>query len=199
MLHARNSEDAVALGDLDARAVPSPATSKPGSPIPGDALMPADNPFEPPDSATPLRGFGGGSSGDSAVMQPSSSPPPPTPAAVDIGVSPFDDSNSVPTPTAPKRPTLQVKSVSTSGHPPPQPLGLPPPKTPPPRVMTPGVTSPPGPTPQPSATRSSNEDDDGNEHTWRNRWWTDWLCGCREGPDRGGDDQVGFFFNSSYS
>lgn len=22
------------------------------------------------------------------------------------------------------------------------------------------------------------------------RWWTDWLCGCREGPDRGGDHQV---------
>jgi hypothetical protein len=22
------------------------------------------------------------------------------------------------------------------------------------------------------------------------RWWTDWLCGCSEGPDRGGDIQV---------
>lgn len=23
------------------------------------------------------------------------------------------------------------------------------------------------------------------------RWWHEWLCGCGEGPDRGGDHQVG--------
>jgi hypothetical protein len=29
-----------------------------------------------------------------------------------------------------------------------------------------------------------------DEEAETGRWWTDWLCGCREGPDRGGDHQV---------
>ena len=38
------------------------------------------------------------------------------------------------------------------------------------------------------------DDEDDVEPPFKGRWWTDWLCGCREGPDRGGDHQV-----SSYS
>lgn len=191
VLHARNSEDAVAMSDLETRSVQSPGSSNPSSPVPPTFTPMAENPFEPPDSASPLRGFEGSSGSGSAVMNPSSSPPPPTPAALDMGVSPFDDSKSVPTPTALKRPTLQADHAITSAPPPPQPLNLPPPKTPPPRMLSPGITSPPSPTPNPSVTGSGNAD--ANEPQWKKRWWTDWLCGCREGPDRGGDDQVGYF------
>lgn len=35
------------------------------------------------------------------------------------------------------------------------------------------------------------EDEDDVEPPFKGRWWTDWLCGCREGPDRGGDHQAG--------
>jgi len=35
------------------------------------------------------------------------------------------------------------------------------------------------------------EDDDDIEPPFNGRWWTDWLCGCREGADRGGDHQAG--------
>lgn len=62
-------------------------------------------------------------------------------------------------------------------------------------MLSPGITSPPGPTPNPSVTGSGIAD--ATEPQWKNRWWTDWLCGCREGPDRGGDDQVGLFYYPS--
>lgn len=38
--------------------------------------------------------------------------------------------------------------------------------------------------------RRPDGDDDDDSPAEVGRWWTDWLCGCREGPDRGGDHQV---------
>ncbi|KAG0706119.1 hypothetical protein DFH29DRAFT_204644 [Suillus ampliporus] len=65
--------------------------------------------------------------------------------------------------------------------PPPQPLGLPPPLTPPPK----GRMAPMKPTPPPTLHQEPIEPEQ------EVRWWHDWLCGCSEGPDRGGDNQAG--------
>jgi len=62
---------------------------------------------------------------------------------------------------------------------PPQPLHLPPPKTPPPPPVS----------PQPSEAASPKQSFD--DEPGRGRWWTEWLCGCSEGTDRGGDKQAG--------
>jgi hypothetical protein len=64
--------------------------------------------------------------------------------------------------------------------PPPGPLDLPSPRTPPPRTDT----SPP---PAAASIRSPNGEAGAVKPT---RWWHEWLCGCGEGPDRGGEDQV---------
>lgn len=68
--------------------------------------------------------------------------------------------------------------------PPPQPLGLPPPLTPPPKGTRPRV-APMKATPPPTLHQEPIEPEQ------EVRWWHDWLCGCNEGPDRGGDNQVG--------
>ncbi|KAF8325225.1 uncharacterized protein EI90DRAFT_3019192 [Cantharellus anzutake] len=69
----------------------------------------------------------------------------------------------------------------------PAPLGLPPP--------TIGVvTRPPENTQQMSQDKSrvdNDENEDDVNPPFNGRWWTDWLCGCREGADRGGDHQAG--------
>lgn len=68
--------------------------------------------------------------------------------------------------------------------PPPQQLGLPPPLTPPPKGARPRMT-PMKSTPPPMLRQEPIEPEQ------EVRWWHDWLCGCSEGPDRGGDNQVG--------
>ncbi|KAG1775340.1 hypothetical protein EV702DRAFT_1199367 [Suillus placidus] len=67
---------------------------------------------------------------------------------------------------------------------PPQPLGLPPPLTPPPKRTRPRM-APMKPTPPPMLHQEPIEPEQ------EVRWWHDWLCGCSEGPDRGGDNQAG--------
>lgn len=65
-----------------------------------------------------------------------------------------------------------VVITTTRQPPPPKPLGLPKPKTPPPPI-------------------DGEEDGDaGNGEVKKTRWWHELLCGCGEGPDRGGDHQV---------
>ncbi|KAG1734737.1 uncharacterized protein EDB91DRAFT_1146589 [Suillus paluster] len=68
--------------------------------------------------------------------------------------------------------------------PPPQPLGLPPPLTPPPKGTRPRM-APMKSTPPPTLRQEPMEPEQ------EVRWWHDWLCGCSEGPDRGGDNQAG--------
>ncbi|EJD02984.1 uncharacterized protein FOMMEDRAFT_20161 [Fomitiporia mediterranea MF3/22] len=236
VVHAQlgqSSDDALPLSEFNgggsSNMLVSPATSKPPSPTGqnhgtnskenGVLGVPTivENPFEPPDSATPLRGFppddederDGDGMESSAVMRPSS-PPPAFPPGLDPpdSASPFNEPGARP----PDRPTLQATS-SFSSHPnlqssqihhplgpPPRPLDLPPPKTPPPRTDvdgTPVVTVPPKrlPVPVPSATRRGDvnnrngqmRDQMGSEQLEEqeeHRWWTDWLCGCREEKDR---------------
>lgn len=127
-----------------------------------------DNPFDSPTEtigpfsvSTELQ--------DSPVMNPSSEPPTP-PISKNL----------------PDRPDLEP-SLTTRQPPPPQPLGLPAPVAPPPRVDIPNSDQPPHLTPPLSVRPSSPVEEDVKE----TRWWHDWLCGCSEGPDRGGDSQVG--------
>ncbi|KAG8213690.1 hypothetical protein J3R82DRAFT_10388 [Butyriboletus roseoflavus] len=65
--------------------------------------------------------------------------------------------------------------------PPPRPLGLPPPPEDIPHA------TPLQPTSQPVLRPPRREDPEESQEV---RWWHDWLCGCGEGPDRGGDNQV---------
>ncbi|KAH7888579.1 hypothetical protein F5I97DRAFT_719958 [Phlebopus sp. FC_14] len=87
----------------------------------------------------------------------------------------------------PTRPTTLPSSKTLV--PPPLPLGLPPPVTPPPPGEAPQMV-PLRPTPPPALSPpppSLVEPEERREV----RWWHDWLCGCGEGSDRGGDSQAG--------
>jgi hypothetical protein len=71
----------------------------------------------------------------------------------------------------------------------PAPLDLPEPRSPPPRTATPHANRPPEPFPRPDS-RMSHAAAYGDEDEKLVRWWTEWLCGCSEGADRGGEIQV---------
>lgn len=160
----RTAEDGVPLDDIEG----SPAITPAPSPEPGD------NPFATPAASTLslnniLR---------PAIMTASSS------------MNPFEphgngDDASPTTPTA-KRSTLEASSSSSRQPPPPEPLDLPRPRTPPPRTETPHANRPPEPIPPPTVAPPQQEE----EPPAQTRWWTEWLCGCSEGPDRGGDHQA---------
>ncbi|KAH9910952.1 hypothetical protein B0H21DRAFT_489365 [Amylocystis lapponica] len=110
----------------------------------------------------------------SAIMTPSASyPDGAEPAALLSDTSP--------------RPTLEASS-SFSKHPPPKPLDLPKPRSPPPRTETPHANRPPEPIPPPVLSPPPPVPEVEPEEK---RWWTEWLCGCSEGADRGGDNQAG--------
>lgn len=75
------------------------------------------------------------------------------------------------------------RSKRKSYIPPPQPLDIPQPLTPPPRTGSPHANRPPEPIPAPAISEAAQEQE---EEVSDKRWWTDWLCGCREH----GDNQV---------
>jgi len=85
------------------------------------------------------------------------------------------------------------KQKKRRGPPPPQPLGLPKPRTPPPKNSEGQayIADPPDLTAGPSATASGEGQPNLDETGKEVKWWTDWLCGCSEGPDRGGYHQSG--------
>jgi len=135
---------------------------------------------------------------------PSPSPSPSARSFADLGdpfanppepVSPFADQYSrkvtpntsldvPPSPSPSSSSLLRTSSSPKSRVPPPRPLHLPSPRTPPPVDKAPRPTSPP----------SSTGVREPNESSSEPRWWHDWLCGCTEGPDRGGDSQVTISF-----
>lgn len=82
-------------------------------------------------------------------------------------------SDSVTTPTA-----AAPGDSSPRSHPPPQPLDLPKPRTPPPRNGTPHADRPPEPIAAPNVNAGVREEEASDK-----RWWTDWLCGCRQDGD----------------
>ncbi|KAI0035875.1 hypothetical protein K488DRAFT_76340 [Vararia minispora EC-137] len=71
---------------------------------------------------------------------------------------------------------------------PPAPLDLPAPRSPPPRgdTSTPAIHRPPEPRSPPDSSRAASPEDPGPPV----RWWHEILCGCGEGPDRGGEVQA---------
>ena len=103
-------------------------------------------------------------------------------------LSPFDDVHaardvsSSPSPSLVRKEPFHIagdvagsKAVNpprTKQPPPPKPLNLPPPRSP------------------PLVYASDASTKDGSRKASDVRWWHDWLCGCGEGPDRGGEIQV---------
>ncbi|KAF9654015.1 hypothetical protein BDM02DRAFT_3107232 [Thelephora ganbajun] len=87
----------------------------------------------------------------------------------------------------------EVEQKRKRGPPLPQPLGLPKPRTPPPRDDRGQVyiNEPPDRTTALSTTPRGTNHLNSNETEKEARWWTEWLCGCSEGPDRGGYNQSG--------
>ncbi|KAK7041934.1 hypothetical protein VNI00_008916 [Paramarasmius palmivorus] len=137
---------------------PSPAT--PETITENDPRNPFANPPEP------LLSPFADSHQSAAVMSPTTEPPP---------VSQNSSGSTS------ERPTLQATSSFTGKAPPPQPLGLPPPRTPPP------IDEPPHSTPAPTLYPEGEAVQEEKEV----RWWHEILCGCGEGRDRGGDHQAG--------
>jgi hypothetical protein len=84
-----------------------------------------------------------------------------------------------------QHPTKKKKSRTINA---PAPLDLPKPRSPPPRTASPLASRPPEPFPRPESSMSVHEAEHEDEKPVQ--WWTEWLCGCSEGPDRGGESQV---------
>ncbi|KAH8119383.1 hypothetical protein DFH11DRAFT_442587 [Phellopilus nigrolimitatus] len=198
----QTSEDALPLSDLNNDPM-SPGTSKPASPTfsspisytatSAARILPippiVENPFEPPDSPIPLHSFPIDAEDASAATRLSS---PPSATRVFQEDLPFDDQATVANVSS-LRANSSVFPPQNPLHPPPRPIDLPSPKTPPPRMLTPGVivSSPPERVPPPAQMRLEAVTSEQNTPEQEHRWWTDWLCGCREGTDRGGDNQAG--------
>jgi len=161
-VRTHESEEGVPMEELD----PSPPVSAANSPEPSfsQAVYEAENPFENPAHVRSGSTTSLNTPGRSAVMSESSEPT-----------------------LVPSTPISNPKG--RRHHPPPEPLDLPRPRSPPPRSETPHANKPPEPIPPPRATPM--EDDGHVTEVPETRWWTDWLCGCNEGPDRGGDNQAG--------
>lgn len=101
-------------------------------------------------------------------------------------LSPFSDIHQLEQPEAVQVPyenkalaSVHANPPKTSHPPTPKPLSLPPPRTPPPIASLSPMS------------HSNPTYADNSEHLPQDtRWWHEWLCGCGEGPDRGGDNQV---------
>jgi len=173
VLPDNENEDGLPLEDLDRTPPPSGAntptmkqrfdTSPPYSNAAG-----TDNPFENPDnirnaSTTSLN------TPDHPTILTESSEPHPT----------FSNSQA-------------DEEKTRKGPPPPQPLGLPKPRTPPPRGYQDQehISEPPDLTAAPSTTTREVSRTGPGDPEKDSKWWTEWLCGCSEGPERGGYIQV---------
>ncbi|EPT04988.1 hypothetical protein FOMPIDRAFT_1034613 [Fomitopsis schrenkii] len=155
--------DSVPLEDIDV----SPGPSR------GVTPEPADNPFATPGQSTLSLTL---DPQQSAIMTASDSR------------NPFESGEQ--SPETPKAATanahLPSASLSKAKPTPPQPLDLPRPRSPPPRTETPHASRPPEPIAPPVVAPTQQA-----EELPQVRWWTEWCCGCSEGPDRGGDHQAG--------
>jgi hypothetical protein len=158
------NEDGLPLEELDRTPPPSgantPRLQLRFNTSPTDSTM-IDNPFENPDN---IRRASLNTPDHPTILTESSEPP--------------------------QIPLKTFRVEQKKGHPPPLPLGLPKPRTPPPRGDEDQeyISEPPDQTVAPStAVRGTGQDSDEPEEV---KWWTEWLCGCSEGPDRGGHNQV---------
>ena len=179
-LQSRDSLDALPMDNIDlAGPISSPLPSRlarisrsrsteRGAITDADGL--SENPFIHPSETAQTK-----SERQPAVMEESTTPlPTPNTLNTDSQLNGIDDYMLLP------KSHSKSKSV-----PPPEPLNLPPPRTPPPLTPT---TSPPLPTAPPTLDQRYDES---RSQTLETRWWHEWLCGCGEGADRGGDNQAG--------
>ena len=166
------NEDGMALEDLDRTPPPSGAntpTMKRGPDTfpqyPSSTTI--NNPFRDPDGVQNASTISLNTPDHSTILTESSLPP----VLLD---------------------SLPIDRKRKSEPSPPQPLGLPKPRTPPPRDDQDHVyiTEPPDQTAALSPTARGTEHSNPVEPEKEPKWWTEWLCGCSEGPDRGGYDQV---------
>ena len=170
----------------------SPPSPRPTSPVDSRAATPTPTPTPMPMPPDP---FANPPPPDLHVLTPTPTAPTDrirTPrresdTSTPTPISPFDDAHGVIPATGktitprPRDKPSQPRS-SRLQPPPPLPLGLPPPRTPPPAIpLTPEEAAAAA-----SAARGKRYDEDVRP----SRWWHEWLCGCGEGPDRGGDHQV---------
>ena len=177
---------------------------------PTGALNEDDNPFDTPMASRTSLNI----PDHSAIMTESEHAPedePPTPTQGKLqppGTSPkrptiqASSASFTGEPTQPQKQQQKQRKQQQAkkAHPPPQPLGLPAPRAPPrpdgappideepEPVLSPSVSSSPSPSPEEVARRREEELAELNKPPAR--WWHEWLCGCGEGPDRGGDHQV---------
>ncbi|KAI0093404.1 hypothetical protein BDY19DRAFT_424520 [Irpex rosettiformis] len=114
-----------------------------------------ENPFKTPNASTVSLN----NPGDSAIMTEASA----------STAQRLSDSLTTPT---------KASFGQPRSHPPPKPLDLPEPRAPPPHTGAPHTNQPPEPIPPPTITADVHE-----EELPEKRWWTDWLCGCRERED----------------
>jgi hypothetical protein len=118
------------------------------------------------------------------------------PMTLDIGASNIESED--PESTTASSSTLPLPTRKSRIINAPAPLDLPLPRSPPPRTATPHASRPPEPFPRPDSRMTVHDDEEEKPVPW----WTEWLCGCSEGPDRGGDVQVGpvtsFCFRSAF-
>ncbi|KAF9452354.1 hypothetical protein P691DRAFT_795057 [Macrolepiota fuliginosa MF-IS2] len=180
-LRSTDNLDTVPLEDINASPTPTPSPSPtPSTFTPSLRRQSIDaDPVADAIKKTVVIGD------DSAAENPFENPTPPNAL---VPVSPFadtyrvnPDSDHLQTPV--KKSQSRVTENRRSRLPPPLPLDLPRPKTPPVAIST-----PPYPIDPPAAVHSAMGENNGGKPV---RWWHEWLCGCGEGPDRGGDYQAG--------
>jgi hypothetical protein len=179
----QTSEDHVRLDDI----VASPLHSAPPSPCPSPGPSPNHLPVDGPGPYTrdpfsdPLPG---GSTSSLFVNALPTAEIDATSAAVE------PHTPTAPLLTSPSAVSHSGKRLSTKVVSAPAPLDLPTPRSPPPRTATPHAKRPPEPFPRPDSRMSRTADEEEEEDAKPVRWWTEWLCGCSEGSDRGGEVQV---------
>lgn len=181
----QTSDDHVRLDDIVASplhsAPPSPSPSPSPGPSPNQHPVTGPSPYARDPFADPLPGGSASSlfvnALPTAEIDPASTAvelQTPTSAAAPLITSPPA------VPHSGKRFSVKVGA--------PAPLDLPEPRSPPPRTATPHAKRPPEPFPRPDSRMERTAEEE--EEAKPVRWWTEWLCGCSEGPDRGGEVQV---------
>jgi hypothetical protein len=174
------SEDNVHLNEIPA----SPSPSVP--PSPSTALTPDRGPYA--HSRNPFSDPPGSSSSLFVNAEPLGSDIGASSTAVELQAPAFVTSPPSSHPmhvSAPKHATARPGKVVGA----PAPLDLPKPRSPPPLTTPPPAKRPPEPFTRPGS-RISHTTEYDYEDEKPARWWTEWLCGCSEGQDRGGEVQV---------
>jgi hypothetical protein len=183
----QTSEDHVRLDDIVASplhsAPPSPSPSPSPGPSPNHLPVTGPGPYARDPFADPLPG---GSTSSLFVNALPTAEIDPGSAAVELQTP---TSAGAPLLTSPPVVPPSGKRFSAKVVNAPAPLDLPKPRSPPPRTATPHAKRPPEPFPRPDS-RMSRAAEEEEEDAKPVRWWTEWLCGCSEGPDRGGEVQV---------